>query len=184
MPRLRTWILNRLATTCMVRDTWEAGATPSGLLHAPRVPLHDTPHVPSWHPFRLSFDVMMSHTSVACYPAFSRQRPSTASMAPRRRERAALTPDAWGAVARAALAAEADNLTAWARLSLVNRAWRNGLQGASSLCEGRAVSSLRMPRGWFDLCVALPTQCWQSCSSIGSHGVSVAVIYLAVPAPM
>ncbi len=40
-----------------------------------------------------------------------------------------LPPDAWGTVARAALAAEGSP-AAWARLSLVSRAWRDGLAGA------------------------------------------------------
>lgn len=42
-----------------------------------------------------------------------------------------LPPDVWGAVARAALAAEGHALAAWARLSLVSRAWRDGLTGES-----------------------------------------------------
>ena len=41
-----------------------------------------------------------------------------------------LPPDAWGAVARAALAAEGGTFRTWARLGLVARAWRDGLQGA------------------------------------------------------
>ncbi len=41
-----------------------------------------------------------------------------------------LLADAWGAVARTALVAEGNSFQAWARLSLVNRAWRDGLRGA------------------------------------------------------
>ncbi len=41
-----------------------------------------------------------------------------------------LPPDAWGAIARTALAAEGDSIQTWARLSLVARAWRDGLKGA------------------------------------------------------
>ncbi len=40
-----------------------------------------------------------------------------------------LPPDAWSTVARAALAAEGYSPAAWARLSLVSRAWRDGLTG-------------------------------------------------------
>ncbi len=43
-----------------------------------------------------------------------------------------LPPDAWGAIARTALAAEGDSVQTWARLSLVARAWRDGLKGARS----------------------------------------------------
>ena len=40
--------------------------------------------------------------------------------------------DVWEAIARAALHLEGDNVRAWARLSLVNSAWRAGLQGVLS----------------------------------------------------
>ena len=43
-----------------------------------------------------------------------------------------LPPDAWGDVAKAALTAEGNSFVAWARLSLVSRAWRAGLKGAHS----------------------------------------------------
>ena len=42
-----------------------------------------------------------------------------------------LPSDAVGCIARAALAAEGDDAQAWARLSLVSRAWRDGLHGES-----------------------------------------------------
>ena len=48
-----------------------------------------------------------------------------------------LPADTWGAIARAALRLEADDVRAWARLSLVSSAWRVGLQGA--LCQYLAV---------------------------------------------
>ena len=38
-----------------------------------------------------------------------------------------LPADAWGTIARAALHGEDDDVKAWARLSLVSRAWRTGL---------------------------------------------------------
>ena len=41
-----------------------------------------------------------------------------------------LLADAWGAVARTVLVAEGNSFQAWARLSLVSRAWRDGLKGA------------------------------------------------------
>ena len=44
--------------------------------------------------------------------------------------------DAWRTLARAALAAEADSLAAWLRLSMVSRAWREALAGVHSLCMG------------------------------------------------
>ena len=50
-----------------------------------------------------------------------------------------LTCDAWEAVARAALAAEGDGVEAWTRLSLVSRAWRDGLKGARCSCQETAV---------------------------------------------
>ncbi len=37
--------------------------------------------------------------------------------------------DVWGAIARAALHLEGDGVRAWARLSLVNSAWRAGIEG-------------------------------------------------------
>ena len=43
-----------------------------------------------------------------------------------------LPSDVWAAIARAALAAEECDIMAWARLSLVARAWRDGLRGAYS----------------------------------------------------
>ena len=44
-----------------------------------------------------------------------------------------LPPETWVVVARAALAAEGDCLAARARLSLVARAWRDGLRGTHCL---------------------------------------------------
>ena len=41
-----------------------------------------------------------------------------------------LSPDLWGAIALATLAAEYDTVEAWARLSLVSRAWQSGLKGS------------------------------------------------------
>ncbi len=40
--------------------------------------------------------------------------------------------DVWGAIARAALHLEGDDVRVWARLSLVNSAWRAGIQGVLS----------------------------------------------------
>ena len=72
-------------------------------------------------------------------PTSESPRQRTASMQPARREtaRAALDwrnlpRDVWGAIARAALRLEGDDVRAWARLSLVNRAWRAGIQGVLS----------------------------------------------------
>lgn len=45
---------------------------------------------------------------------------------------AELPSDVWGTVALAALAAEGQSFEAWTRLSLVSRAWRDGLKGARS----------------------------------------------------
>ena len=42
----------------------------------------------------------------------------------------ALPVELMGCIARAALAAEADDAQAWARLRLVCRAWRDSLRGA------------------------------------------------------
>ena len=41
--------------------------------------------------------------------------------------------EVWGIIARATLAAEDYNLPAWARLSLVSRAWRDCLAGAQTI---------------------------------------------------
>ena len=46
----------------------------------------------------------------------------------------ALPVDAWGAIARAALRVEGDDMRAWVRYSLVNSAWRAALQGALHRC--------------------------------------------------
>jgi hypothetical protein len=43
-----------------------------------------------------------------------------------------LPADAWGAIARLALHAEADDVRAWARPSLVNSNWRAALRGVRS----------------------------------------------------
>ena len=50
-----------------------------------------------------------------------------------------LPPDAWGAVALAALAAEDYSFMAWARLRCVSRAWRDGLKGAHTVPSRRVV---------------------------------------------
>ncbi len=60
-----------------------------------------------------------------------------------------LLPDMWGAVARAALAAEGHSPRAWGRLSLVSRAWRDGLRGVLTFYLGyatRARVCCRVPR--------------------------------------
>ena len=62
-----------------------------------------------------------------------------------------LLADAWGAVARTALVAEGNSFQVWSRLSLVNRAWRDGLRGAHIwpgpgdtvlLCDAPLISGL------------------------------------------
>ena len=60
-------------------------------------------------------------------PAHAEMAVSTAGKA-----MAELPPDVWGIVALAALAAEDRSFEAWTRLSLVSRAWRDGLGGAQS----------------------------------------------------
>jgi hypothetical protein len=42
-----------------------------------------------------------------------------------------LPADAWGAIARAALHAENDDVQTWAQLSCVNSTWRAALQGVT-----------------------------------------------------
>ena len=53
-----------------------------------------------------------------------------------------LTADLWAAIVRRSLAEEGDTVQAWARLSLMCRAFRDGLEGAASpmgvhACAGR-----------------------------------------------
>ncbi len=46
-----------------------------------------------------------------------------------------LLPGMWGAVARAALAADAHSPKAWGQYSLVSRAWRDGLRDVLTLLD-------------------------------------------------
>ena len=90
-----------------------------------------------------------------------------------RRRQADLTFDAWGAVARAALTAEGDSLSAWVQLSLVSRAWRDGLKGGSqpSLTAPCSLSQLSVDREACSLyCIAL-YRCHMLVLSLVSPGV-------------
>ncbi len=53
----------------------------------------------------------------------------------RQSEASALPADMWGAIARAALRAEGDDVRVWERLCRVNSTWRAGLTGAYSACH-------------------------------------------------
>jgi hypothetical protein len=70
-----------------------------------------------------------------------------------------LSPDVWGAIARATLAAEGDDARTWATLRLVGPAWRDGLKGAlilksnavaavPSLCQPLSSAKNDMTRSW------------------------------------
>ncbi len=64
-----------------------------------------------------------------------------------------LPPDVLGRIARAALAAEDDDVRAWGRLSLVCRTWRDSLRGTSSW----AARSCMLPKC---LSLVLVTKFW------------------------
>ncbi len=55
--------------------------------------------------------------------------------------------DVWGAIARAALHQEGDDVRAWARLSLVNSAWRDSLQGVLSQSPDSVLKPLALHVG-------------------------------------
>ena len=101
-----------------------------------------------------------------------------------------LPPDAWGAVARAALAAEGHSFQAWARLSLVNRAWRDGLRGACAYLNphsdaAHCVTAFTVPdRCPAASCLAVqvcPATAWTMCATWQLCRMQPHVVHMAAP---